>query len=97
MKKPNFFIVGEPKSGTTTLYDLLKTHPDIFMPEEKEPSYFSKDFIQETIDFFGENLFFHHTKLDSYLKLFNPANKALATRFCPSASVNSIRSAWLER
>jgi len=78
MKRPNFFIVGEPKSGTTTLYELLKVHPDIFMPEEKEPSYFSKDFISESIAFYGENLFFHHTQEDSYLELFKPAQNKKA-------------------
>lgn len=44
MNKPNFFIVGAAKSGTTTLYDYLKDHPDVFMPQDdlhKEPSHFS--------------------------------------------------------
>jgi len=38
---PNFFIVGAPKSGTTSLFAYLKTVPDIFMPEIKEPNFFS--------------------------------------------------------
>jgi hypothetical protein len=41
--KPNFFIVGAAKSGTTSLWMYLKQHPNIFMPETinlKEPSYF---------------------------------------------------------
>ena len=37
---PNFLIVGAAKSGTTSLYRYLKQHPDIFMPEWKEPSFF---------------------------------------------------------
>lgn len=40
MKLPNFFIVGAAKSGTTSLYHYLRQHPQIFMPEVKEPSYF---------------------------------------------------------
>lgn len=40
---PNFLIIGAMKSGTTTLYHLLKSHPDIFMAENKEPQYFSDD------------------------------------------------------
>lgn len=40
MKLPNFLIVGAAKSGTTSLYEYLRTHPQIFMPERKEPSYF---------------------------------------------------------
>ncbi len=37
---PDFFIVGHPKSGTTALYRMLREHPQIFMPEVKEPSFF---------------------------------------------------------
>ena len=39
-KLPNFLIVGAAKSGTTSLYEYLRTHPQIFMPARKEPSYF---------------------------------------------------------
>ncbi len=41
---PNFFIVGAPKAGTTALYEYLRTHPNIFMPDAKEPHFFAKDF-----------------------------------------------------
>lgn len=41
--KPNFFIVGAPKCGTTALYEYLRPHPNIFMPRIKEPHYFAKD------------------------------------------------------
>jgi Sulfotransferase domain len=41
--KPNFFIVGAPKCGTTALYEYLRPHPHIFMPEIKEPHFFAKD------------------------------------------------------
>jgi hypothetical protein len=40
---PNFFIVGATRSGTTYLYDLLRQHPDVFMPENKELNYFNHD------------------------------------------------------
>ncbi len=43
--KPNFLIVGAVKSGTTSLYEYLKQHPDIFMPEWKELSFFIGDFF----------------------------------------------------
>ena len=42
--KPNFFIVGAPKCGTTALYEYLRPHPNIFMSEVKEPHFFAKDF-----------------------------------------------------
>jgi hypothetical protein len=40
---PDFFIVGHPKSGTTALYTMLRAHPQIFMPNLKEPLFFSED------------------------------------------------------
>ncbi len=42
--KPNLFIVGAARSGTTSLWQYLKQHPNVFMPEDelyKEPAYFS--------------------------------------------------------
>jgi hypothetical protein len=42
-RKPNLFIVGAPKSGTTSLYDYLRGHPDIYMSPMKEPLYFCPD------------------------------------------------------
>jgi hypothetical protein len=41
--KPNFFIAGGPKCGTTALYEYLRPHPNIFMSEIKEPHFFAKD------------------------------------------------------
>jgi hypothetical protein len=42
-RHPNLFIVGAPKSGTTSLYDYLTGHPDVFMSPIKEPIYFAPD------------------------------------------------------
>jgi hypothetical protein len=41
MREPNFFIVGAPKAGTTSLYHYLDQHPDIYMSLMKEPCHFS--------------------------------------------------------
>lgn len=41
MIKVDFLVPGFSKCGTTTLCALLSQHPDIFMPELKEPWYFS--------------------------------------------------------
>jgi hypothetical protein len=66
---PDFFIVGQPKSGTTALYEMLRAHPEIFMPDGKEPW------------FFASELRFRHPPrpggvpetLDDYLSLFTGA------------------------
>ena len=41
--KPNFFIVGAPKCGTTSLHEYLQHHPDVYMPYYKEPHFFGSD------------------------------------------------------
>ncbi len=41
--KPDFFIVGGPKCGTTALYEYLQPHPRIFLSAIKEPHYFARD------------------------------------------------------
>jgi hypothetical protein len=64
MRRPNFFIVGAPKCGTTALYEYLKQHPEVFMPgEAKEPTFFGSDFKSE---------FFIRDKIE-YLSLFSEA------------------------
>lgn len=55
---PNFFVLGAAKSGTTTLYDVLKAHPDAFLTEVKEPQFFSNDTLYaEGIDRYLERHF----------------------------------------
>lgn len=60
MSKPNFFIIGAPKSGTTSLCKYLSDHPNIFICNPKEPWFFASDFIFRPI-----------TNEKNYLKLFN--------------------------
>jgi hypothetical protein len=43
MRAPDFFIVGHPKCGTTALYEMLRRHPQIYMPELKETWFFSSE------------------------------------------------------
>lgn len=44
MMPDQFFIAGYPKAGTTSLYDYLGSHPGVFLPEVKEPHYFTEDY-----------------------------------------------------
>jgi hypothetical protein len=54
---PNVFILGAGKCGTTSLFRALQKHPQLFMPEEKEPSFFCDSFqvISNPVAYF--NLF----------------------------------------
>lgn len=66
MNKPNFFIVGAPKCGTTALYEYLRVHPNIYMSIKKEPHYFAEDFYA---NYRGIRT------LEQYLKLFDDATQ----------------------
>jgi Sulfotransferase domain len=62
--RPNFFLVGAPKSGTTALFEYLELHPQVFVPIEKEPHFFAPDmYAHTTLDY----------TLEQYLALFAEA------------------------
>lgn len=66
MTRPNLFIVGAPKCGTTAWVQYLSSHPDIYFSPMKEPHYFNTDFPR-----------YRWVKdRDSYLKLFEGAGAA---------------------
>jgi hypothetical protein len=44
---PNFFIIGAPRCGTTSLYEGLKQHPEVFMSSLKGRSYFVFDYREK--------------------------------------------------
>jgi len=64
-RKPDFFIVGAPKCGTTSMYYHLRKHDQIFMPDKKEPHFFGKDLIKMSDEFIDNE--------DEYLNLFQDA------------------------
>jgi len=61
MSKPNFFIVGAPKCGTTSLSEYLRSHPKIFVSTPKELNYFRDGYIGQ---------YRHAETLDEYLEFF---------------------------
>ena len=73
MKRPNLFIVGEPKSGTTAMHSFLSQHPEIFMSEPKEPHHFEADFQAEGKGCKGYRKHFRYLDEDKYLGLFKKA------------------------
>jgi hypothetical protein len=55
---PNFLIIGAAKSGTTALYDLLKQHPQVYLPFDKEPLFFSRDdYFSQGADWYVDRYF----------------------------------------
>lgn len=86
MHKPNFFIVGAPKAGTTSLSSYLSDHPQVFIPKNKEPSFFVRRFI---IDERRLRLRPYLRSEEGYLELFSEVkeqHKAIG-----DASVNYLR------
>ncbi len=66
---PDFFIVGHHKCGTTALWEMLRRHPQIYMPELKEPKFFATDLrYRATLPTNGDP-----ETLEEYLLLFNAA------------------------
>ena len=51
--RPHFLGVGTQKGGTSSLYHLLKQHPDLYLPDNKEIHYFTK-FYERGDDWYRE-------------------------------------------
>ena len=81
MNLPNFLVIGAGKSGTTSLYEYLRQHPQIFMSPVKETNFFALE---------GEDISpkhdpdqrFHYpwsvTNLSDYQRLFEDAKDSQA-------------------
>lgn len=68
-RAPDFFIVGHHKCGTTALYEMLRFHPQIYMPDIKEPWFFARD-----LSLRFPTASWLPTTLDEYLSLFAAAS-----------------------
>ncbi len=75
---PNFFIVGAPRSGTTSLYEYLRRVPGVYMSPVKEPNYFAPGFYrryrEKPILDFGK----YFGNQEKYLELFEPVKDEVA-------------------
>ncbi len=81
IKKPNFFIIGAPKCGTTALSEYLREYPDIFIPRGEnwvEMNYFNSDINIGKRRSLGEDI-------NGYLSYFKEA---------PDDSLVGEKSVW---
>ncbi|MFY0673455.1 MAG: sulfotransferase [Bacteroidia bacterium] len=73
-KWPNFIIIGAGKSGTTSLYEYLRQHPQVFMSDVKETNFFALEGKEvKAIDDSKEQTEHYPwaiNNLNDYLKLF---------------------------
>jgi hypothetical protein len=69
-RTPDFFIVGHHKCGTTAMYEMLRGHPQIFMPDLKEPKFLATDLAARREPTASATL---PRTMTEYLALFAPA------------------------
>ena len=69
--KPNFFVVGAARCGTTTLSRCLKRHPQVCFSKPKEPHYFSQ--LNGKTSF--ENI--RTDYLDKFFSHYQPKHRAM--------------------
>lgn len=80
-RRPNLFVIGAQKSGTTSLHTYLNRHPDVFMSDPKEPGYFTPE---QT---------YYPRDLDWYLSLFDGAGES---RYVGESSTHYTKKPDLE-
>jgi len=69
--KPNFFIVGAARCGTTTLSRCLKRHPQVCFSQPKEPHYFSQLYGKISPENIGTDY------LDRFFSHYQPHHRAM--------------------
>jgi len=90
---PTFLVIGAAKSGTTSLYHYLRQHPEVFMPEVKEPRFFA--YVDDPPEMVGPGDEVSNEKAgavytwENYCALFSEAEGANAIG---EASVNYLYS-----
>lgn len=60
---PDFLFIGPDKTGSSWMYEMLRLHPQCFVPAAKDLYFFNR---------------YYHFGMDWYRKFFNPADAALA-------------------
>jgi hypothetical protein len=69
VRRPSFICVGAGKAGTTWLWEMLRLHPDVYLPDVKEIHYFN-DIAYEGSDVRNPNF---RKPVGWYLRFFSPA------------------------
>lgn len=94
---PNFLVIGAQKAATTWLWVNLKKHPDIYMPERKELSYFCFYPLHRREGWKGQ---FSKTLLHEYSEIYfsKVAGQSAIGEATPAYLwVSDERPEWLQR
>jgi hypothetical protein len=73
MSLPNFMCIGAAKSGTTSLYDILRQHSDVFIPSFKEPHFFDMPSVYKHGIKWYEKTYFKNAKTEKCIGDFTPS------------------------
>ncbi len=85
MVLPNFLVIGAARAGTTSLYYWLKSHPEVFVPDVKEPCFFVHGYTHRISDW------------EEYLSLFEPGRGKIAIGDCSATYLAAPESpAWIK-
>ncbi len=68
--KLDFLIIGSQKAGTTSIFEVLKNHAEIFMPPEKELNYFFDEKLYKK----GEDFYHSYFSDAQYGKVLGEAS-----------------------
>ena len=103
---PDFLIVGPQRTGTTWLFHNLKSHPEIFLPKEKELYYFStlgmpdhrrfrfpylEDYLHAMADTPRSTLKRNYDSIRKLGRLYNPRIRGEATASYAALSTSVIQ------
>ncbi len=56
-RRLDFIVIGTPKAGTTTLYNWIREHPALSLPEGKELPFFSEELFDRGLDWYLKHHF----------------------------------------
>jgi len=75
--KPNLFVPGAAKSGTTSLHNLLNQHPEICMSSVKEPGYWKNEKFKDFKNIEKEKLDIDVSNFLYCKKVISPSNEEI--------------------
>lgn len=91
--KVDFFLIGAPRSATTTIAENLSRLKSIFIPIEKEPHFFCFDFHREGYRFHRRRTFFRHLSWKSYDRIYQKSHPGQILGDCSTSYIYSKEAA----
>ena len=75
LRLPTFIVIGAMKAGTTSLFEYLRAHPQIFMPQVKEMDFFVEELNwRRGIEWYGRQF----RRLDPHVTAIGEASPSYA-------------------